>query len=395
MSSFQQSLTTCRGFRLLAFLICFSVPSLALANEIWLEPSNRSANKAIGKWAAANIGGETHFAFHIPDSYDKAKEDSHAVIVLLPERDTTFDYIVRLNVARNGQPHTTMPADTGVLNIAVTGGQLAELDIPTLLPTLMPSDYVTVNLELPNNKDSTQVVGLRFQYVGIDKSVAGSSCPAGQVVTGYDANGVIQCKVDLDTRAMGSCAAGEVISAINANGTVTCVTDMHIKDTSCPAGEFLTGYDANGTAQCAPVVVGDPADHNPCENGGTEVGTRWIVSFSGRTVCDLDTNKTWEQHPLSAERNWDDSIAYCQNLGLGGGWELPELDVLETLVDTNNSAPALPTGHPFDNVQSDRYWSATTHVGAPTFAWGVVFGNGFVFTLNKTLTSFVWCVRGD
>jgi hypothetical protein len=377
-------------------LICFSVPSLALANEIWLEPSNRSANKAIGNWAAATIGGETHFAFHIPDSYDKAKEDSHAVIVLLPQNDSTFDYIVRLNVARNGQPHTTMPADTGVLNVAVTGGQLAELDISTLLPTLMPSDYVTVNLELPNNKDSTQVVGMRFQYVGIDKSVAGSSCPAGQVVTGYDANGVIQCKVDLDTRAMGSCAAGEVISAVNANGTVTCVADMHVKNTSCPAGKVLTGYAANGAPQCVALVDPLANDHNPCTNGGTNVGTRWTVSHSGLTVCDKDTGHTWEQHPLSTERNWDDSIAYCQNLGLGGGWELPELDVLETLVDTNNSDPALPTGHPFDNVQSAFYWSASTTASNPSRAWVVYFNNGDVSGSSKVNGGVhAWCVRGD
>ena len=343
---------SCWRFSLLALLVWFCVPSLALANEIWLEPSNRAAQKDIGNWAVANIGGQTHFALHIPDDYDTANEDSHAVIVLLPQNDTTFDYIVRLNVARNGQPHTTMPHDTGVLNVAVTGGQLTELDVSTLLPTLMPSDYVTVNLELPNNKDSTQVVGMRFQYVGLDESVAGTSCPAGQVVTGYAADGTIQCKMDLDTRAAGTCPAGQHIREIKADGTVSCEADMHVKGTSCPAGEVLTGYDATGTPQCVAQVVDLSNDHNPCTNGGTNVGTRWTVSYSGLTVCDKDTGHTWQQHPTSTERNWDDSIAYCQNLAVGGtDWELPEIEVLETLVDTNNSNPALPTGHPFDNVQ--------------------------------------------
>jgi len=380
-------------------MLGLSVP--ALANEIWLEPSNRAANKTIGNWAAANIGGQTHFAFHIPDDYDAGNENSHAVIVLLPENDATFDYIVRLNVARNGQAHTTMPADTGTLNVAVTGGQLTELDLSTLLPTLMPSDYVTVNLELPNNKDSTQVVGLRFQYVGIDKSVAGASCPAGQVVTGYAADGTIQCKVDLDTRAVGSCPAGQVISEIKANGTVTCVTDMHVKGTSCPAGKFLTGYAANGTPQCA--TVGDPSDHDPCTNGGTNVGTRWTVSFSGLTVCDKDTGHTWQQHPTNTQRNWDNSIAYCQNLAVGGtDWELPELNVLRTLVDTTSTGctdgdgttPCLPDDHPFDNVQSVSYWSATTRAGSPADAWVVFFDDGRVDTFNKANgRNHAWCVR--
>ncbi len=131
----------------------------------------------------------------------------------------------------------------------------------------------------------------------------------------------------------------------------------------------------------------------PCATG-TPVGDRWVVSDSGRTVCDKNTNKTWEQHPTSLTRNWEDSIAYCQSLG--AGWELPELDILESLVDTNNSDPALPTDHPFDNVQSAFYWSASTHASDPTFAWGVNFGNGNVLDLDKVLGAlFAWCVRGD
>lgn len=291
-----------------------------------------------------------------------------------------------------------MPADTGVLNVAVTGGQLTELDISTLLPTLMPSDYVTVNLELPTNKDNTQVVGLRFQYVGLDTdtSVAGTSCPAGQVVTGYAADGTIQCKVDVDTDTNTnvfntSCSGGQVLTGYTANGTPVCATDMSVKGTACPAGEVLTGYDAAGAPQCVAQVVDLSNDHNPCTNGGTNVGTRWTVSHSGLTVCDKDTGYTWQQHPTSTTRNWDDSIAYCQNLVVGGtDWALPEIEVLETLVDTNNSNPALPTGHPFDNVQSAGYWSATTNALNPTNAWSVNFHNGLVVD-----SGLAWCVRGD
>ena len=103
MSGFQKRLFLSGTlFTLLTILLGIGVPTLALANEIWVEPSNRAANKAIGNLAAANIGGQTHFAFHIPDDYDAANENSHAVIVLLPETDATFDYIVRRNVARTG-----------------------------------------------------------------------------------------------------------------------------------------------------------------------------------------------------------------------------------------------------------------------------------------------------
>jgi hypothetical protein len=64
--------------------------------------------------------------------------------------------------------------------------------------------------------------------------------------------------------------------------------------------------------------------------------------------------------------------------------------------------PALPAGHPFSNVQSFFYWSATTFVGDNvTGAWGVFLGptqqsipTGFVDDGAKDFDAFVWCVRG-
>ena len=67
---------------------------------------------------------------------------------------------------------------------------------------------------------------------------------------------------------------------------------------------------------------------------------------------------------------------------------------LATLVDTSNSSPALPTGHPFLNVQSALYWMATTPVTNPTNAWIVNFNFGAVSTVGKGVDIRAWCVRG-
>jgi hypothetical protein len=57
--------------------------------------------------------------------------------------------------------------------------------------------------------------------------------------------------------------------------------------------------------------------------------------------------------------------------------------------------PTLPPGHPFLNVQSDFYWSATSNAEFPTTeALGVAFGNGTVSDNNKTNPFLTWCVRG-
>jgi hypothetical protein len=72
---------------------------------------------------------------------------------------------------------------------------------------------------------------------------------------------------------------------------------------------------------------------------------------------------------------------------------------LASLVDTANSNPSLPTGHPFTTgttgVQSGPYWSATTTAYYPANAWGVDFRVGVVANSNKIDgDARVWCVRG-
>jgi hypothetical protein len=63
-------------------------------------------------------------------------------------------------------------------------------------------------------------------------------------------------------------------------------------------------------------------------------------------------------------------------------------------VDTSQVAPTLPAGHPFSDVRSSDYWSATTSAVSTSFAWFVDFGSGGVGVGDKADGSFAWCVRG-
>ncbi len=66
-----------------------------------------------------------------------------------------------------------------------------------------------------------------------------------------------------------------------------------------------------------------------------------------------------------------------------------------SLVDRSVSpGPTLPHGHPFTNVQSSFYWSASTSANNTSNAWAVNFFDGGVFSGDKSLSGFVWCVRG-
>jgi hypothetical protein len=54
----------------------------------------------------------------------------------------------------------------------------------------------------------------------------------------------------------------------------------------------------------------------------------------------------------------------------------------------------LPPGHPFLNIQSVNYWSATTLADDPSNALAVSFSSGVVLFNNKANSNRAWCVRG-
>jgi hypothetical protein len=137
---------------------------------------------------------------------------------------------------------------------------------------------------------------------------------------------------------------------------------------------------------------------------------RFIVlsAFGGAAVLDLETGLVWEQSPETAPGfttavDWYNAHLSCLFRTVGGrkGWRLPLTSELASLIDPTQSNPALPSGHPFSNVQSSLvppfllYWSATTDPSAPGGAFSVFFsGGGFVSNALKTGSHHLWCVRG-
>ncbi|MCC6542908.1 MAG: hypothetical protein IT392_00200 [Nitrospirae bacterium] len=55
-----------------------------------------------------------------------------------------------------------------------------------------------------------------------------------------------------------------------------------------------------------------------------------------------------------------------------------------SLIDRSKYGPALPSGHPFINVQSSYYWSSTTSTDYTDLAWIVHMWVGFVYTFPKS-----------
>lgn len=171
----------------------------------------------------------------------------------------------------------------------------------------------------------------------------------------------------------------------------------------------------------APVQkTGQTTSLHPGDDGDLERGMAWpdprFTNNGDGTVADNLTGLIWLRDAncslFNTPRTWEDALniivpqladGYCglTDGSSPGDWRLPNRNELFSLVDSQNWNPALPTGHPFINVQpayDDYYWSSTT--SSPSYIWhlpwGVSLGHGSMdlFNFPETDYHFIWPVRG-
>jgi len=122
--------------------------------------------------------------------------------------------------------------------------------------------------------------------------------------------------------------------------------------------------------------------------------SRFTLTLDGAAVKDNQTGLIWEQEPDREHDVWSRSVARCAEKEVGGqkGWRAPTVDELKTLVDPSQHDPALPPGHPFSNIKSEIYWTATPDPKDEIVAWQVSFFSGEPVTDQKSGTRRMWCV---
>jgi len=144
----------------------------------------------------------------------------------------------------------------------------------------------------------------------------------------------------------------------------------------------------------------------PCtgssQDGAFSCGYCWPsprFEISQDEVIDRLTGLCWRRTAdLCGPVSWAQALATVAQLneqpGAPRGWRLPNINELESLVDCGMHSPALPASHPFLSVQ-DVYWSSTTSLYEPDWAWGIYLNKGAVGVGQKTQARFhVWGVRG-
>lgn len=157
------------------------------------------------------------------------------------------------------------------------------------------------------------------------------------------------------------------------------------------------------------VVVSDPTrlsrtgqtnSYRPGDDGDLEPGCGWPDRFSVQAdtnlVVDHLTGLMWARNAGISHGNWDVSVDTCYHATFIGGyedWRLPSVREMESLIDLGRAVPALPFGHPFNNLQAN-YWTGTSDVEDPGRAWVVSLLDGQVARWVRTNTApYAWPVR--
>jgi hypothetical protein len=123
-----------------------------------------------------------------------------------------------------------------------------------------------------------------------------------------------------------------------------------------PSPRFTVNGDLNGDGDC--VDDGEICDGTVTDN---LTGLIWLQN------ANCFGTKNWAE-ALDLANNLQDDADNTRDCGLSdksrrGDWRLPNVKELQSLIDFgtgNDSAVALPLGHPFPGAQPRYYWSSTT-----------------------------------
>ena len=113
----------------------------------------------------------------------------------------------------------------------------------------------------------------------------------------------------------------------------------------------------------------------------------------GGTVRDVTTGLTWQREVPPGRYSHAEALAYAASLKLGGGgWRLPTVQELVSLVDYTRRTLSIDV-KAFPDTPSEWFWSATPLAGGSSSAWLVYFYNGIIDFFDVAGAYRVRCVR--
>jgi len=148
----------------------------------------------------------------------------------------------------------------------------------------------------------------------------------------------------------------------------------------------------------------------PCpgtgQDGDIQAGVAWpeprFADNGDGTMIDNLTGLMWtkDANLPNSPVTWQQALDRANSLTLAdySDWRLPNVNELESLINTNEAdSAAWLTTQGFTNVlQTEYYWSSTTFAAGPGDAWIVGMRNGSMGISSKpnVYYYYVWPVRG-
>lgn len=231
-------------------------------------------------------------------------------------------------------------------------------------------------------------VGSGFTALFTSTSMVGADCPGepGTVCGNGDVNGdglldisdVLYLARYLFTEgreiAAVSCASG---CALPATGQTTCYIGVQPWDEiDCASVEF-PGQDGSYRAGC-------PTEGRFVDNGDGTVTDNCTGLMWQQATADVngDGEITDAEHPAGDSVDWQHALQYCESLESAGhtDWRLPNVIELQSIVDYERFDPAID---PVFSADMTWYWTSSSDVSTPVYAWRVIFLYGDVDSHRK------------
>jgi hypothetical protein len=119
-----------------------------------------------------------------------------------------------------------------------------------------------------------------------------------------------------------------------------------------------------------------------------------LASFNNEAVLDKETQLVWQRRAYALGTTWPFAVTRCQIVLTGGrgGWRLPSLSELASLVGAGS---VLPAGHPFlDLGPNELFWTSTEPPHTTNTAYAkALLGSGTITQIKQVGFRYL-CVRG-
>ncbi|MBF0538559.1 MAG: DUF1566 domain-containing protein [Nitrospirae bacterium] len=164
-----------------------------------------------------------------------------------------------------------------------------------------------------------------------------------------------------------------------------------------PVRSGQTGAVANSPV-CS---TGQKTSYAAGDDGALQKGVAWpnqrFKNNSNGTVTDNLTGLMWTKDasvPRAVSctgdvKNWQGALEYVKCLNTGSylgysDWRLPNRKEMLSLIDRERHAPVLSSGHPFENTQSNSYWSSTTDANTTSDTFAIDMNIGDIYSASRS-----------